>query len=118
MGMVACLLAAAPAGATLQASIDASGLTLTDVAGTADELGDPFAMLARGSQHAARDAGALEPELEVVLPGEADAAEDLERGGGHCAGGVRGAGLGHRCGKGQRLGLGSSRPGGVIAERA
>jgi hypothetical protein len=38
VGMVACLIAAAPAGATLQATIDASGLTLTDVAGTADQV--------------------------------------------------------------------------------
>jgi hypothetical protein len=36
--IAACLLAAAPAGATLQASLDASGLTLTDTAGTPDDI--------------------------------------------------------------------------------
>src|SRR5690348_685002 len=36
--IAACLLAAAPAGATLQASLDASGLTLTDTAGTPDDV--------------------------------------------------------------------------------
>jgi hypothetical protein len=34
-------------------------------------------VVARGSEHAPGDAAALEPELEIVLPGEADAAEDL-----------------------------------------
>ena len=47
----------------------------------AGEVGDPLAVVARCAEHAAGDAAALEPELEVVLPGEADAAEDLEGGG-------------------------------------
>jgi len=38
VAIAACLVVAAPAGATLQASIDPSGLTLTDVAGTADDI--------------------------------------------------------------------------------
>jgi hypothetical protein len=38
LGVAACLIAAAPAGATLQASVDASALTLTDVTGSADDV--------------------------------------------------------------------------------
>ena len=50
--------------------------------------------------------GALEQEVEVVLPGEADAAEDLEGVVGDPPGGVGGAGLRHRGRERQRLGLG------------
>jgi hypothetical protein len=38
LGVVACLLIAAPAGATLQAGLDPSWLTLTDSAGTPDDI--------------------------------------------------------------------------------
>ena len=38
VAVVACAALAAPAGATLQAALDASGLTLTDTAGSADDV--------------------------------------------------------------------------------
>ena len=47
---------------------------------------------------------ALEEEVQVVLPGEADAAVDLERGARHAAPGLAGVGLG--AGGGERGGLG------------
>ena len=53
-----------------------------------------------------------------MLPGEADAAEDLERVGGHPPGRVGGAGLGHRGRQRQRLRLGVGAPGRVVGERA
>ena len=61
---------------------------------------------------------ALEEEVEVVLPGEADAAVDLDRGVGDAPAGVRGVGLRHRGGQRQRLGLGVGGPGGVERRRA
>ena len=57
---------------------------------------------------------ALEEEVEVVLPGEADAAVDLDRGVGDAPAGVGGVGLGHRGGQRQRLGLGVGGPGGAV----
>ena len=45
------------------------------------EVGHPLAVIPWGAEHATGDAAALQPELEVVLPGEADAAEDLKCGG-------------------------------------
>ncbi len=45
------------------------------------EVGHPLAVIPWGAEHAAGDAAALQPELQVVLPGEADPAEDLKRGG-------------------------------------
>ena len=61
---------------------------------------------------------ALEEEVEVVLPGEADAAVDLDRGVGDAPAGVGGVGLGHRGGQRQRLRLGVGRPGGAVDGRA
>ena len=52
--------------------------------------------------------------MEVVLPGEADPAVDLDRGVGDPPAGVGGVGLGHRGGQRQRLGLGVGGPGGAV----
>ena len=54
--------------------------------------------------------GALEQEVDVVLPGEADPAEGLDRVVGDARGGVGGARLRHRGGERQRLGLGVGAP--------
>ena len=61
---------------------------------------------------------ALEEEVEVVLPGEADPAVHLDRGVGDAPAGVGGVGLGHRGGQRQRLGLGVGGPGGAVDGRA
>src|ERR1700710_2249115 len=50
-------------------------------------------------------ATALEKEGEVVLPGEADAAVDLDRGIGDAPAGVARVGLGHRGRERQRAGV-------------
>jgi hypothetical protein len=39
VGLAACLMVAAPAAAKLQATLDPAGLTLTDVSGSADDIG-------------------------------------------------------------------------------
>ena len=61
-----------------------------------------------------RSPAALEEEVEVVLPGEADAAVDLDRGVGDPPAGVGGVGLGHRGRQRQRLRLGVGGPGGAV----
>ena len=62
----------------------------------ADQVGDALAVPARVPSSCGADAGALEQEVEVVLPGEADPAEGLDRVVGDRAGGVGGARLRHR----------------------
>src|SRR2546423_13943635 len=83
-----------------------------------DQARDAVAVLAGGAEELGGDAGALEQEVDVVLPGEADAAEDLERGRGDVAGGVGRSRLRHRRGERERGGLGAGAPGGVVGERA
>ena len=65
-------------------------------------------------KHRRVGAAALEEEVEVVLPGEADAAVDLDRRVGDAPAGVGGVGLRHRGGQRQRLGLGVGGPGGAV----
>jgi hypothetical protein len=56
--------------------------------------------------------------VQVVLPGEADAAVHLNRGVGDAPAGVGGIGLRHRGRQGQRLRLGVGGPGGAVDGRA
>ncbi len=60
------------------------------------ELRDPVAVLARGAEEVAVRLRALQEEVEVVLPGEADAAVHLERRRAHAPAGVGGVGLRRR----------------------
>ena len=57
-----------------------------------DELGDAFAVPARVAEEGFGRLGALEVQVRVVLPGEADAAEDLDR-----VGSAAEVGVGARC---------------------
>src|SRR3954468_8493105 len=90
----------------------------TPVLTDADEARDPLTVLARGAEELGRDPSALEEKVDVVLPGEPDAAEDLYGRGGDRASGVGGARLGHRRGEGKGLRLGAGGPGRVVGERA
>ena len=83
-----------------------------------DSVGDPLAVPLGVAEHRGVGLAALEEEVEVVLPGEADAAVDLDRGVGDAPAGVGGVGLGHRGGQRQRLRLGVGRPGGAVDGRA
>src|SRR5262245_44364496 len=65
-----------------------------------DQPGDAFAMIRRITEREFRRLRPLEVEVQVVLPGEADAAVELDAPGGHAAEGVRTIGLGHRRGQG------------------
>jgi len=60
---------------------------------------------------------ALEQPVDVGLPGEADAAVQLDRGGGDAAPRLRRRGLGHRRRLGQALRRGVGRPGRVVGQR-
>ena len=79
-----------------------------------DSVGDPLAVPAGVAEHRRVGLAALEEEVEVVLPGEADPAVHLDRGVGDAPAGVGGVGLGHRGGQRQRLGLGVGGPGGAV----
>src|SRR5687767_5659268 len=81
------------------------------------QLSDLLAMVGGITKRELRRLGALEVQVQVVLPGEADATVQLDAGAGNLAVGVRGVGLGH--GGGER-GLGHvlvHRPCRVVRER-
>ena len=107
-----------PIAATEMRSRALIGRRLRSPAGAAapreDRVGDPFAVPLGVAEDRRVGAAALEEEVEVVLPGEADAAVDLDRGVGNAPAGVGGVGLRHRGGQRQRLGLGVGGPGGAV----
>ena len=75
------------------------------------EARHPLAVLGRRAKHERVGLRPLEEEVQVVLPGEADAAVDLERGGAHAPAGIRGVRLRHRGGLRERVRLGVRAPG-------
>ena len=96
-----------------------SAPTLSRQAGTGsargeDGVGDPFAVPLGVAEHRRVGLAALEEEVQVVLPGEADPAVHLDRGVGNAPAGVGGVGLRHRGRQRQRLGLGVGGPGRAV----
>src|SRR3954453_10845193 len=76
-----------------------------------DELRHPRAMRPRVARGRRVRPPALEPEVQVVLPRESDAAEDLQRRRRHAPAGVRRVRLGHRRGERRLVGRVVERPG-------
>src|SRR5262247_4100196 len=64
-----------------------------------DQLGHALAMPGGVAERELRSLGALEVQVQVVLPGESDAAVELDARSGHAAVGVRHVGLGHAHGE-------------------
>ena len=76
--------------------------------------GDALAVLARGAVEHRVGLRALQVEVEVVLPGEADASVHLERRAAHAPAGVGRVGLRHRGRHRQRVRLGVGTPARVV----
>src|SRR3954452_19451135 len=68
--------------------VQASAGGVESVIYEADERRHALPVLARVAPQVGVGFPALEPQVQVVLPGEADAAMDLQRGGGHAPAGV------------------------------
>ena len=78
---------------------------------------DALAVPARVAKRDLVGLGALQIELQIVLPGHADAAMQLDAGGADLAAGIGGGGLCHRD-RERRIGFALiDRPGGVIGQR-
>ena len=86
---------------TTEVRVPALGESVTEatIATWFKKPGDAVAVLARRAEELSRGTGALEQEVEVVLPREADASVHLDRRLRHSPRGVRRARLGHRGGE-------------------
>src|SRR5437867_10179109 len=82
-----------------------------------NQLRDPLAVVRRVAEGELGRLGALEVEVQVVLPGEPDAAVELDAGAGHLTVGVGDVRLGHRSSQRGLRGVLVDRPGGVVRER-
>src|ERR671919_1273184 len=98
-------IGASTAAPSRTSSTDAAGLGTAGSPGViepiaspsqVDELRDLLAVVRGVAKRELRRLRALEIEVQVVLPGEADAAVELDAGPRHLAIRVRGIGLGHR----------------------